>query len=217
MPTRRLRPLALALLATLAATGCICGAKEKNVVISSPNGLTIRVGGIGRPLVLPVTRLTQFHITSAAFDFLFDALEGSTRGEGVAFGLMATDATTNDVVVVSLALPVSMRPGDEYTVGATYAVEPTLNTDIRSWGAHDLVQSTKADVAFTTAVYDFPPPTYTPNFRAVTTAGTVRVVSRTSGRVELALNLVFTDAAGQTRTVAGNVVANTEIVNVGCA
>ena len=37
------------------------------------------------------------------------------------------------------------------------------------------------------------------------------------GRVELALNLTFTDANGGTRLVTGVVVANTEIVNVGCA
>lgn len=214
---RRLRAPSLLLVATLAATGCICGAKERQVVISAPSGLVVRQDGVGRPLVVPITRLTRFHITSQAFDFLFDALGGSTRGEGVAFGVMANDPTTGDVVVVSLALPVSMRPGDEYTIGATYTVEATLNTDIGSWGAHDLVQSAKADVAFTTADYDFPPPTYTATFRAATTTGTVRVVNRTSGRVELALNLVFADAAGQTRTVTGNVVANTEIVNVGCA
>ena len=79
------------------------------------------------------------------------------------------------------------------------------------------MQATKADVGFTTAVYDFPPPTFTPNFRAATTTGTVRVVSRTDGRVELALNLTFTDAAGRTRSVTGVVAANTEIVKVGCA
>jgi len=216
VPNRSLTFPVLTLVATL-ATGCICGAKEKNVVISSPSGLTLRADEVGRPLRVPVTRLTQFHITEPAFNFLFDALEGSTRGEGVAFGIMGTDTMTNEDVVISLALPVSMRPGDVYTVGATYMVEATLNTDIRSWGEHDLVQSTKADVGFTTAVYNFPPPTYTPSFRAATTTGTIRVVSRTDGRVELALNLTFTDATGGTRLVTGVVVANTEIVNVGCA
>jgi len=220
MPGVLIRPrlqTALALITTLVATGCICGTKEQNVVISSPNGLILRADGVGRPLRVPVTRLTRFHITSTAFDFLYDALQGSTRGEGVAFGVMGTDTMTEDDVVVSLALPIAMRPGDVYTIGSTYMVEATLNTDIRSWGEHDLAQPTKADVAFTTAVYDFPPPTYTPNFRAVATTGTVRVVARTPGRVELALDLVFTDAAGQTRTLTGNVVANTEVVNVGCA
>jgi len=217
VPIRRLSFPVLTLVASLAATGCICGAKEKNIVISSPSGLTLSAEGVARPLRVPVTRLTQFHITAPAFNFLFDALEGSTRGEGVAFGVTATDTVTNDNVVVSLAIPVSMRPGDVFTVGATYTVEATLNTDIRSWGEHDLVQATKADVGFTTAVYDFPPPTFTPNFRAATTTGTVRVVSRTDGRVELALNLTFTDAAGRTRSVTGVVAANTEIVKVGCA
>jgi len=216
VPNRSLTFPVLTLIATL-ATGCICGAKEKNVVISSPSGLTLRADEVGRPLRVPVTRLTQFHITEPAFNFLFDALEGSTRGEGVAFGIMGTDTMTNEDVVISLALPVSMRPGDVYTVGATYMVEATLNTDIRSWGEHDLVLSMKADVGFTTAVYNFPSPTYTPSFRAATTTGTIRVVSRTDGRVELALNLTFTDATGGTRLVTGVVVANTEIVNVGCA
>jgi len=217
VPTQRLRFPVLSLIATIATTGCICGAKERNVVISTPTGLTLTVDGEARTLRVPVTRLTEFHITSPAFDFLYRTLEGSTSGEGVAFGVTGTDLVTNDVVVISLALPVSLRPGDEYTVGTTFMVEAALNQDIRSWGAHDLLQSNKADIGFTTAVYDFPPPTYTPNFRASSTTGTVRVVGRTSGRMELSLNLVLTDAAGRTRRVTGNVTANTELVKVGCA
>lgn len=217
MTSQRLIYSALALAATIGATGCICGTKERNVVISSPSGLTLTVDGELRTLRVPDTRLTEFHITSPAFDFLYRTLEGSTNGEGVAFGITGTDLVTNDVVVISLALPVSLRPGDEYTIGSTFNVEAALNQDIRSWGAHDLVQSNRADVGFTTAVYDFPPPTYTPNFRAASTSGTVRVVGRTSGRVELALNLVLTDADGRTKRITGNVAANTELVKVGCA
>jgi len=55
-----------------------------------------------------------------------------------------------------------------------------------------------------------PPPVYTPNYRAVTSTGTIRVVGRSSGHVQLQLNLAFTDASGQRRTVTGNAQANTE-------
>jgi hypothetical protein len=217
MNMQRLCVSTLALVMTIAATGCVCGGEQLNVVISSPGGLTITVDGATRQLMVPVTKLTEFHITSPAFNFLYNTLEGAANGEGVAFGLSGSDPQTNDVVVISLALPVSLRQGEEYTVGTTYMVEGTLNTDIRSWGAHDLQQSTKADVALTTAVYSFPPPAYAPNFRAATSTGTVRVVKREPGRVELAVNLTFTDAGGKTRVVAGSVVANTETVDVRCA
>jgi hypothetical protein len=217
MSIRQVWLQALAFAATIATTACVCGGEQLNVVISTSGGLTLTADGSTRYLTLPPTHLTEFHITSPAFNVLFNTLEGSTSGEGVAFGVNATDPATNDVVVISLALPVSLRQGDEYTVGTTYMVEATLNQDIRSWGAHDLQQSTKADVAFTAAVYSFPPPAYAPNFRAATSTGTIRVVKREKGRVELLLNLSFTDTAGKTRSVKGVVVANTERVQTQCA
>ena len=60
------------------------------------------------------------------------------------------------------------------------------------------------------ATYSFPPPVYTPNFRAVTSTGTIRVVGRTQGHAQLDLNLSFTDANGTVRTVSGDAQANTE-------
>jgi hypothetical protein len=207
----------LALIGTIAATGCHCEGEQQNVVVSSPAGLTLTADGVERHLTVPVTRLTEFHITRPAFRFLYNTLEGSNNGEGVAFGVTGTDPVTNDVVALSIALPVSFRVGDEYPIVSTYPVEATLNTDIRSWGAHDLQFSNKAEVAFTTAVYTFPPPVYTPNYRAATTSGTIRVVDRQRGRVELSLNLTFADDTGKTKALRGNVVTNTGTVDTGCA
>jgi hypothetical protein len=51
---------------------------------------------------------------------------------------------------------------------------------------------------------------HTPNFSAVTSTGSIRVVDRTSTHVELDLNLSFTDANGNVRTVTGDAQANAE-------
>ena len=107
-------------------------------------------------------------------------------------------------------MPVALRQGDEYSIGATFAVEVGSITENRLWGAHDLAESNKADVAFVVATYSFPPPVYTANFRAVASTGTIRVTDRTGGHVQLALNLSFTDANGSVRTVTGDGRADTE-------
>jgi hypothetical protein len=155
-------------------------------------------------------RLTEPPATHDVFQFVFNTLEGSTNGEGVALTLQGTDAITQEVVTIVLALPVSLREGDEYAIGATFSVDVGSTAETRLWGAHDLAQSAKADVAFVVSTYTFPPPVYTPNFRAVTSTGTIRVADRTRGHAQLDLNLSFTDATGSVRTVTGDAQANTE-------
>jgi hypothetical protein len=155
-------------------------------------------------------RLTEPPASHDVFEFVFNTLEGSTSGEGVAFTLSGTDATTQEVVTIVLALPVSLREGDVYSVGGTFSVEVGNAAETRMWGAHDLADPSKADVAFVVSTYSFPPPVHTPNFRAVASTGTIRVVDRTDGHVQLALDLRFTDATGNVRTVTGDAEARTE-------
>jgi len=112
-------------------------------------------------------------------------------------------------VTIVLALPVALREGDQYPVGSTFSVEVGSAAETRLWGAHDLAQSNQAEVAFVVSTYSFPPPVHTPNFRAVSSSGTIRVVNRTEGHVQLDLNLSFTDANGSVRTVTGDAEANT--------
>ena len=168
-------------------------------------------GGVPNRTIQYVTyRLTEPPASHNDFEFLFNALEGSTNGEGVAFTLTGTDAVTQQVVWVVLALPVALRQGDVYQVGSTFSIDVTTPDQAGFWGAHDLAQSGKADVAFVVSTYSFPPAVYTPNFTAVSSAGTVRILNRTQGHVDLDLDLSFTDANGSVRTLTGPAEANTE-------
>ena len=154
--------------------------------------------------------LTEPPASHNDFQFLFNALEGSTSGEGVVFTLRGQDAITQEYVWIVLALPVALRQGDAYSVGSTFSVDVGSPGQPGFWGAHDLAQSSKADVAFVVSTYSFPPGVYTPNFTAVSSSGTIRVVARTPGRVELDLDLSFTDANGNVRTLTGPAQANAE-------
>ncbi len=109
-----------------------------------------------------------------------------------------------------LALPVTLRDGDTYTIGSTFSADPGNPSEAVLWGAHDLQDPNKADVAFVISTYSFPPAAYTPNYRAVTTTGTIEVVGRSRGHVQLEVDLSFTDANGKTRTLTGNAQADNE-------
>ena len=201
---------ALVVAAAALTTGCnVCG-PEQHAITTGANTLMLGGGITTRQIQYVTYRLTEPPATHDQFQFVFNALEGSTSGEGVAIKFTGTDAITQEVVTLILALPVALRQGDVYDVGSTFSVEVGSAAETRDWGAHDLAQSNRADVAFVVSTYSFPPPVHTPNFRAVTSTGTIRVVNRTQGHVELDLNLSFTDANGNVRTVTGDARANTE-------
>jgi hypothetical protein len=192
-----------------ATNGCsLCG-PEQHAITTSANTLTLG-GEFGtRQIQFVNLRLTEPPASGDQMDFVFNTLEGSTSGEGVALTFSGTDAITQEIVTFTVALPVALQEGTDYTVGSTFNIE-VGSTDPAMWGAHDLQQSNKADAAFVIATYSFPPPVYTPTFRAVQSSGTVHVADRSNGHVQLQLSLSFNDATGKTRTVTGNAEANTE-------
>ena len=209
MPRMKWIP-AFVVAATIATNGCSFCGPEQHAITTSANSLTMG-GDIATRQVQYVTyHLTQPPADPDAFEFLFNTLEGSTNGEGVAFTIKGTDATTQEVVWLVLALPVTLHQGDQYSVGATFSIDVTSPSQPGFWGAHNLAQSNQADVAFVVSTYSFPPPAFTPNFTAVSSTGTIRVVNRTEGLVQLDLNLSFTDAAGHVRTLTGDAQANNE-------
>ena len=196
--------------AAIANTGCNACGPEQHAITTSANALMMGGDIATRQIQYVTYRLTEPPATHEAFQFVFNTLEGSTNGEGVALTFTGTDAITQEVVWLVLALPVSLRQGDNYSVGATFSVEIGSIAETKLWGAHDLADPNKADVALVVATYSFPPPAYTPHFRAVSSTGTIRVTGRTRGHVQLDVNLRFTDAAGNVRTVTGDAQANAE-------
>jgi hypothetical protein len=199
---------AVSLATTLAAC---CGAEEEHVVSISPgvDSLTLTRDGVARKFGT-VARATVPPTSPPTFEFVFNTLEGNTIGDGIALSVGGDDPVTNELVLVSLALPMSLRIGDQYTVGATYTVQPGLDNAPGVFGAYDLQQPNQAEAAFTTSTYTFPPGVYNATFQAATTTGTVRVIERERGRIVLSLNLNFTDPAGKTATVTGLMHATTE-------
>ena len=201
---------AFVIAATIASNGCNYCGPEQHAITTSANSLTLGGDVAARQVQYVIYRLTEPPASHDAFQHVFNTLEESTNGEGVALTWSGTDAITQEVVTIVLALPVSLRQGDEYAVGSTFSVEVGSIAETRLWGAHDLAESNKADVAFVVATYSFPPPVYTPNFRAVSSTGTIRVMNRTRGHIQLQLNLSFTDASGAVRTLTGDAEADTE-------
>jgi hypothetical protein len=206
------------LAATTAISGCnYCGADEQHAVNIGTviDGLTVVRDGTTRSIAVS-GRATSPPVQRSAFDFVFSTIEGSRTGEGIALTFGGPDPVTDETVALTLALPVSLRNGDQYPVGTTFTIDVTIDGDPRGFGPHDLQQPNQAEAAFTIAKYTFPPPTFTVNFRAVTSTGTVRVTDRDDGRLELTLNLNFVDANGKTALVTGRTQVTTEKVTPPC-
>lgn len=195
---------------TFAITGC-CGADEQHAVTitTGVDSLTVTRDGVARK-ISSVTRATVPPTSPPTFEFVFNTLEGNTIGDGIALSAGGDDPLSEEFVSLSLALPMSLRLGDEYTVGATYAVEPGLDNAPGVFGAYDLQQPNQAETSFAFVSYTFPPGVYNATYRAVTSSGTIRVVERERGRMAVSVNLTFVDAAGKTATVTGRVLAITE-------
>jgi hypothetical protein len=200
----------------LDACGGLCGDQQHAIsIFSLGDSLTVTQSTVTRRVSV-IGRVTPYDINPTSFDFAFNTLEGSAAGEGVTLTLSGQGAASNEQVTLVLALPVSLRRGDEYSLGATFSVDPGFVTDPRTWGAYDLKQSNQAEASFTISRYTFPPAEFTVDYRAVTSSGTVRVAARDNGSVELLLNLTFLDAAGKTTTVTGRARAVTESFSPPC-
>ena len=209
---RRLQQWLLApgLALALATSACICGAEDQQAVtISAPDAFTVVREGVTRKIDA-ANRLTVPPTNFSTFQFVYNTIEGSTSGDGITLTVSGRDPVTDDLVILSIAVPVSLHQGDDYPIGGTFTIEPTIDGDPRSIGAYDLQRSNQAEAAFSISTYTFPPPTFNIGFRAVASAGTIRVAQRERGRVQLLLNLTFTDPNGRTALVTGRVQAVTE-------
>jgi len=153
---------AFVLAATVTANGCNgCGPEQHAITTTSPNNFTLGLPAVSRQVQFVNRRLTEPPATHEDFQFIFNTLEGSTNGEGVAVTWSGTDAGTQEIVTLVLALPVMLRDGDGYAIGSTFSVDPGTPSEAGFWGAHDLQDPNKAEVAFVISTYSFPPPVHT--------------------------------------------------------
>jgi hypothetical protein len=210
---------ALALVASTALSACnICGNPEQRVLNLSSGLDSVTVVRAGRTFrVGSVVRVFEPQASSPSFDVVFNTLEGATNGEAIVLNVTGRDPATDEVVILAVAVPVSLRQGEEYTVGSAFSVDASIDGDPRTFGAYDLQQPTRAEAAFTIAKYTFPPPLFTTNYRGATASGTVRVSKRERGLLELVVNLNFVDAAGNTAKVTGGLRASTERYTAPCS
>jgi hypothetical protein len=207
------------LVAAFVLTGCSCG-PDTHAVNAFPNGpdvLTVVRDGVTRH-VDAAGQVNEFVGAPENFQFVYNTIEGSTRGDGIRIAVGGDDPVTKEIVTLVFALPVSLRQGDVYTVGQTFAVEPSVDfpDPLAVWGPHDLQQSSRAEVGFTAATYTFPPAHFTIGYRATSATGTIQVTKREHGRAELNLNLSFVDAAGKAALVTGRMTVATQQTPAPC-
>jgi hypothetical protein len=205
-PVRRWIPV-VALVPTLMASACICGAEDQlSVSTFAPDPVTVTRDGATRKIET-IGQLTSPPIEASRFQFVYNTLEGSSSGKGLALTFSGRDPVTDDIVILTIAVPVALRSGTEYPVGETFTIEPTVDGDPRGIGSYELQRTDQAAAAFSVSTYVFPPPQFNIGFRAVATTGSILVVQREKGGVQLRLNLTFTDATGKTAVVTGRVQA----------
>ena len=207
-PLRRWVP-ALVLAPTFAITGCICGGDDQLAVSTfAPDPITVTRDGVTRKIET-IGDLTSPPLDPSRFQFVYSTLEGATSGEGLTLTFSGRDSVTDDLVMLTIAVPVALRSGTEYRVGETFTIEPTVDGDPRAIGPYDLQRADQAGAAFSVSTYVFPPGRFDVGFRAVSSTGSILVTQRETGGVQMALNLTFTDASGKTAVVTGRVQART--------
>ena len=201
---------AVMLLPTLAISACACGADDQLAVSTfAPDPVTVTRDGATRKIET-IGQLTSPPLDGSRFQFLYSTLEGASSGSGLALTFSGRDPVTDDVVILTIAIPVALRSGTEYRVGETFTIEPTIDGDPRAIGPYALQRADQAAAAFSISTYVFPPGQFNVGFRAATSSGSILVVQREQGGVQLALNLTFTDANGKTAVVSGRVQARTQ-------
>lgn len=125
------------------------------------------------------------------------------------------DPAKGEQMALYLALPTPLRSGMTIPVAGTFALPAT---DERLPGARPrtLTDADRAQVAFRTRAYFFPPPETRTAFQASAASGTVRVVDRGGEFVTLEVELALADESGRQAQLRGRVTAQSERYTAPC-
>jgi hypothetical protein len=190
----------------------VCGAEEQRAVTvnTDPTLAYTRAGGAAPGPLTLIGRVTDFEVGESAFGELFAAVDrGASLGKGVVLPMAGDDPVAGGTVVLYLALPTPLRSGTTIPVGGAFQV-PLGDAGLGAAASRRLADPARAEVAFRTGTYHFPPPEWRTTFVATGASGTVRVTGRYDNGFPLQLDLTLTDASGRTVRLQGRAGAFSE-------
>jgi hypothetical protein len=195
----------VALLAGCNVLDLVCDAEEERAVTvnTDPTLAYTRPGAAAPGPVTLIARVTEFEAGRSAFGELFAAVDrGAGLDRGVVLPMAGDDPVTGETVVLYLALPTPLRSGSTIPVGGAFQV-PLGEVGQGFLAPRPLADPARAEVAFRTGTYHFPPPEWRTTFVASAASGTVRVAGSYDNGYPLQLDLTLTDAAGRTVRLQG--------------
>jgi hypothetical protein len=201
---RHLRAVALVAL-TLVASGCRVGCEDVEILraVTAPGFGVTETGAPGSTGVLLAGDVHYTQRDVRDFRRIFDILYRRARDErSVAFTLHGYETPPGDRITLTLAIPAGARQGERYRVAGAF-VPPAPWID--EWVLRPSVAAGEVEVGFKRsrpAIPD-PPYNYTPTYTATGASGSIDVLRRENGLLELQLDFTVTDGAGRGYRVAG--------------
>ena len=204
--------MSLAAAAPLLLAGCnaarlVCGAAEQRAVTvnTDPALAYTRADALAPAPLQLIARVTEQEAGSGGFAELFAVVDdGASIGRGVMLPLGGRDSTTGESIALTLVLPTPLRAGTTFSVWRAFEL-PLGDLPRGAMAPRALADPSRAEIAFRTGTYHFPPAEWRTTFLATVASGTVRVRDRHDRGVSLTLDLVVTDAAGRTVRLTGPV------------
>lgn len=199
------------LIALLPGCSLICdNEEERRISVGTDPELTYtRPGGAAPGTLRLGASLTEFELGRTPFNELFRVIDDGAERDGVVLAVPGDDPSTGERVALYLALPTPLRRGATFAVGGAFAV-PLGGEQLPGASPRTLADPDRAEVAFHTGTYHFPPPEYRTTFQASSAEGTVRVADRGGEFVTLELDLSLSDESGRVARLRGRVTAQAE-------
>lgn len=205
MNLRGMRTATAVLMLGLGAAGCA----EEQLTINVRGDFTIvREDGSTEPLLME-GRLYEERIGRRAFNEAWAVVtRGAAPYDALALSLSSVGSGDGDPVPLLaglvIALPVPLRRGDEYPIGGAFP-PPTSDMPMywNEWGRRDLGEPGVGEVALRTFDYHTVGMIIENDFVATDAEGTIEVIERRDDWIELRVDIVGTDGAGQTVRLEG--------------